>query len=109
VVRYCSVDINALADTIEMTHRTDDAGTALEILPSVVAEGIHVYSDPPIIVVGYRNPNGFGEVPLHDWKELLEDNNMSKAVVQKVDMYLRSHAPVDYEQVQDQASVEAKT
>src|SRR5713226_9564397 len=35
VVRYCSSDVNAVVDTVEITHRTDEEDGVLEILPSV--------------------------------------------------------------------------
>jgi len=106
VVRFCTSDVNAVVDTVEMTHRTDDDGAALEVLPFVVTEGLHVYSDPPIMVIGFRNPGGFGEIPLNGWKEILEDNNISLDVIRKVNWYFKKHAPVDYSQVAE--SVEVK-
>ena len=101
VVRYCSSDVNAFVNSIEMTHRTDGDGSALEILPFRVEEGIHLYSDPPIYVVGYRNPHGFGEVALPDWRDMLEDNNISNAVIRKVKTYFRGHVAVNYNQTEE--------
>ncbi|SRR6266849_5851190 len=102
VVRYCSSDVNAVVDTVEITHRTDEEDGVLEILPSVLDEGMHIYSDPPIFILGYRNPKGFGEVPLHDWRDILNDNNISDAVIRKVRLYFKKHAAVNYDQVSEE-------
>lgn len=96
IIRLCSADVNPLATGIEVTHRTPEAGGAIEVLPFVVENGLTLYADPPLFIVGYSNPKGFGEVPLKDWAELLADAGLSKAVIAKVRSYLGGHAPVDF-------------
>lgn len=98
-VRLCTSDVNPLVDTIDITHRTDETGASLEILPFIHDNGGRIYSDPPFYVVGFRNPKGFGEVPLVDWRELMEDCGISIEVQRKVKWYLSAHAAVDYEAV----------
>lgn len=93
--RLCSVDVNQFVDRIELTHRTEQGGS-LEIMPFIDDKGVKVYSDPPIFIVGHRNSNGFGEIPLADWKEILEDSQISTEVQRKVKWYMGAHAPVDY-------------
>lgn len=101
VVRLCTTDVNALVDSVDITHRTDDVGGSLEILPFINEKGGRLYSDPPLFVVGYRNPKGFGEVPLVDWRDLMEDAGIANEVQRKVQWYLKAHAPVNYEEVPD--------
>lgn len=100
-IRLCTVDVNKVVDSIDITHRTDGEGGSLEILPYLHGKGVRLYSDPPIFVVGYRNLKGFGEVPLTDWRDLMEDAGIANEVQRKVNWYLRAHAPVDYDQVLD--------
>lgn len=99
-IRLCSVDINPYADLIDITHRTEQG--SLEILPHVNDKGVRIYADPPIYVVGYRNPQGFGEVPLADWEEILKDAGLDKEIIRKVRWYLRGHQPVSYDDVEGQ-------
>lgn len=101
VVRLCTTDVNKVVDSIDITHRTDEAGGSLEILPFLHDKGGRLYADPPIFVVGFRNPKGFGEVPLADWRDLMEDEEISIEVCRKVQWYLKAHAPVDYDEVPD--------
>ena len=96
IVRLCTPDVNALATNIDVTHRSQECGGAIEVLPYVLEEGVSVYADPPLYVVGYSNPNGFGEVPLKDWPDLLADAGLSRTVISKVRSYLGGHAPVDF-------------
>jgi len=98
VIRLCTVDVNSFVDTMDITHRTEEGGS-LEIMPFIHDKGIRVYADPPIYIVGHRNFKGFGEVPLHDWKELLLDAGISPEVIEKVKWYLAKHQPIDYDQV----------
>lgn len=100
-VRLCSTDVNAVADTIDICHRTEDAGS-LVIQPFIHAQGQRIYADPPIYVIGYRNLDGFGEVPLPDWEVLLKDASLSDEIIKKVKWYLRAHRPVNYDQVPDE-------
>ena len=99
VIRLCSVDVNPFVDIIDITHRTDQG--SLEILPYINDKGVRIYADPPIYVVGYRNPKGFGEVPLADWEDLLKDSGIAQEVIRKVKWYLKAHCPVNYEDVPD--------
>ncbi len=100
VIRLCSAGANPFVDHIDITHRTEEAGS-LEVLPYLNDKGVRIYADPPIYVVGYRNPNGFGEVPLHDWEELLKDSEIAPEVIRKVKWFLGHHQPVNYDQVPD--------
>lgn len=99
VIRLCSTDVNPFVDTMDITHRTEQG--SLEILPFINDKGSRIYSDPPIYVVGYRNPKGFGEVPLADWEDLMKDSGLSVEVVRKVKWYLRAHRAVNYDEVPD--------
>lgn len=99
VIRLCSIDVNPFVDTIDITHRTEQG--SLEILPFIHDKGARIYADPPIYVVGFRNPKGFGEVPLADWEDLMKDSGLSQDVVRKVRWYLGAHRPVNYEDVPD--------
>lgn len=99
-IRLCSVDANPKVDTIEITHRTEEG--SLEILPFLRdndGAGAKIYADPPIYVVGYRNPKGFGDVPLMDWEDLMKDSALGIDVIRKVKWYLGAHRPVDYDQI----------
>jgi hypothetical protein len=98
-IRLCSVDVNPFVDLIDITHRTDQG--SLEVLPHIKDKGVCVYADPPIYVVGYRNPKGFGEVPLADWQALMEDAGLSPEVIRKVKWYLGAHRAVNYDEVPD--------
>ncbi len=100
-IRLCSTDVNKTVDLIDITHRTELG--SLEVMPHVNDKGMRVYADPPIFVVGYRNPKGFGEVPLIDWEELMKDAGLSDAVVNKVKRYLGAHQPVNYDQLPEEA------
>lgn len=99
VVRLCTVDVNLYCDTLDMTHRTDQG--SLEVLPFIQDNGLRIYSDPPIYVVGYRNQNGFGEKPLADWDVLLRDAGIGDDVILKVRNYLLAHQPVNYSEIPD--------
>ena len=99
VIRLCSADVNPFVTTIDITHRTDQG--SLEILPYINDKGVRIYADPPIYIVGYRNPKGFGEVPLADWEEMLKDSEIAIEVIRKVKWYLKAHCPVNYEDVPD--------
>lgn len=101
VVRLCTPHANGLCDSIHILHRTDVDGSTLEIMPFFLDKQVHIYADPPLYVVGQRNPNGFGESPLPDWQELLEDAGLSKAVISKVRQYLKQHPPISYRDVPD--------
>lgn len=98
-IRLCSVDVNPFVDTIDITHRTEQG--SLEILPYIHDKGQRIYADPPIYVVGYRNPKGFGEVPLCDWEDLMKDSGLAVEVIRKVKWYLGAHRPVNYEDIPD--------
>lgn len=109
-VQLCTPDVNKLADTIEITHRIDSNSGSLLISPYVTTEkGVRIYADPPNYVVGSRNPDGFGEIPLADWEELLKDSALSAEVIRKVRWYLGAHAKVDYDQVPDDESSTKET
>lgn len=97
--RLCTVDVNGFVDTMDITHRTDEPGASLEILPFIHDKGGRIYSDPPFFVVGHRNPKGFGECALVDWRQFLEDCGISNEVQRKVSWYLKAHMPVDYDAV----------
>lgn len=99
IIRLCSFDVNPIATGIDVTHRSTECGGSIEVMPYLVEEGISVYSDPPLFVVGYSNPHGFGEVPLKDWSDLLADAGLSRTVITKVRSYLGGHAPVDFSEV----------
>ena len=99
--RLCSVDVNPFVDTMDITHRTDEVGASLEVMPFIHDKGGRIYSDPPFYIVGFRNPKGFGECPLADWREFLNDCGVSNEIQRKVKWYLSAHAPVDYEAVPD--------
>lgn len=99
-IRLCSVDVNPRANLIEITHRTEEGGS-LEVMPHIHDKGVKVYADPPIYIVGHRNPKGFGEVPLADWQELLADANLGTEIIRKVKWYLGAHQAVNYEDVPD--------
>lgn len=101
VTRLCSSDVNGVVDTIDITHRTEDTGS-LVIFPYIQAQGQRIYSDPPIHVIGYRNPDGFGEIPLPDWEEGLKQAGLGQDIVRKVRWYLGAHQPVNYDQVPDE-------
>lgn len=104
IVRLCSADVNSTAANIEVTHRTQECGGALEIMVYTDEQGAHVYADPPLYVVGFSNPHGFGEVPLKDWVELLTDAGLSIEAIRKVRSYLGRHAPINFDQVRDEAA-----
>lgn len=97
MVRLCSAGVNARCDLMEVTHRTDEAGS-IEVLPHIREDGLQIYSDPCIFVVGYANDKGFGEVPLHDWAELLADHGLALEMIRKVRIYLNRHQPVSFEE-----------
>jgi hypothetical protein len=97
VVRLCSAGVNGLCDLMEVTHRTDAAG-AIEVLPHVREDGLNIYSDPCIFVVGHANDKGFGECPLADWSELLADHGLPRELISKVRLYLNRHKPVSFEE-----------
>lgn len=101
VVRLCSSSVNYDCDQMYMVHRTDTDSGSLEILPFVFDKQVRIHSDPPIFVVGQRNPNGFGEVGLPDWRELLEDAGIGPLVISKVRQYLNRHPPINYRDVPD--------
>jgi len=105
-IRLCTVDVNKVVNLIDITHRTEQG--SLEILPHLNDKGVRLYADPPIYVVGYRNPDGFGETPLADWEELMKDANLSSEVVQKVKWYLAAHRPVNYDQLPEEKPDESK-
>lgn len=101
VVRLCSADVNGSVDMMDITHRSDDGGSTI-IHPFLQVNGQRVYADPPAYVVGYRNLDGFGEVPLPDWEVLLTDAGLSPEVIRKVKWFLGAHRPVNYDQVEEQ-------
>lgn len=101
IVRLCSCDVNQYVDNVDLVHRNDDEGSSLEVFPFLTDKGARIYADPPMFVVGYRNPKGFGEVPLHDWQTHLEDAKIPIEIIRKVRWYLGAHAPVNYDQIPD--------
>ena len=98
-IRLCSAQVNPVATHIEVTHRTQECGGSIEVMAFVEENGLHVYADPPLYVVGFSNPNGFGEVPLKDWADLLADAGLAIEVIRKVRSYLGRHAPINFDQV----------
>ena len=86
---------------MHILHRTDGKGSSIEILPFLSDSQIQICADPPIYVVGHRNENGFGEVPLADWEDILGDSGISLRVIAKVRMYFGMHEPVNYKEVDD--------
>ncbi len=101
IVRLCSIDVNPKANCIEVTHRTQECGGSIEVMAYADEGGLSIYTDPPLYVVGFSNPRGFGEVPLKDWADLLADAGLSIEVIRKVRSYLGRHAPIDFDQVPD--------
>jgi hypothetical protein len=99
-LRLCTYEVNSLVDEIFLWHRTDSGGS-IEVLPFIQEDGVEIHSDPVIFIVGHANDKGFGEVPLHDWKNLLEDEKICKDVVRKIRDYLDKHAPVNYSDVDE--------
>jgi sugar phosphate isomerase/epimerase len=101
VVRLCSSAVNANVDTCHILHRTDGDGGSLEVMPFITDKQVQIFADPPIYVIGQRNPMGFGEVPHPDWRDLLEDAGLNSAVISKVHQYLARHPPISYHDIPD--------
>jgi len=101
IARLVASEVNQFVDTMDITHRSDN-GT-LMVMPFINSPttGGRIYADPPAYAVGYANPNGFGQVPLQDWKEFLDDACIGPVVLEKVRRLFEGHVPVDYKEIPD--------
>jgi hypothetical protein len=59
-------------------------------------QGVRVYDDPPVIIVGVSNPKGFGIVPAPGLEEQLVAFGWERGQLLAVRNYLLSRAAVDW-------------
>lgn len=101
LVRLATPEVNYYVDQMEIRHRTDAMAATLEVLPFLEDFGLKLYSDPVFFAIGHKNPKGFGNVALEDWRKVLEEGCIAKEVISKVKWYLEAHPAIDYTAVDD--------
>jgi hypothetical protein len=97
MVKLTSCEANQHVDEVDFIYRSDLPAASLEAWMSLVDDGHRIYSDPPNVLIGVKNPNGFGIHSLEDWRNGFEYAGICKSMLLKAKDYLESHQAVDYE------------
>lgn len=91
-VLLISSDLNVYCTDVEIQHNGDE----YVALPYLMDAKVRLYSRPVVFSIGFDNPNGFGIVPYQNWQERFYKYLIDKDIVRKVQLFLDSHAPVNY-------------
>jgi len=91
-VLVCSPDVNDIVNQFEVVVAPDNT----EFRFYAESFGVKLYSDPPAFYISEPNKNGFGEVPLLNWEQLLVEYMISDYAIDKAKDYLDSRQPVNY-------------
>ncbi len=95
-VRLWSPSVNPIANDVEIHHSCgccDDS--PLYVTPVLVEGDSKVYGTPQISI-GEKYAGGFGDMLDGNWKEMLNEKNVSSAVIEKVREYEKENLPTDY-------------
>ena len=88
-IRYCSAIINPYADQVDINH---DSEGNIYVMPFLINKKVQIFSDPPVIMVGEHNTNGFGEIPDPGWEDWLLEEKIDKELIKKVKDFFAKHA-----------------
>ncbi len=94
----CSKAVNKMVDdcTIYDHKRLDGTGTDIYAWPHTMVGDFKVWSDPPFIIIGRVNTEGFGVVPTDKWEDNLDAQEMSLKVIRLIRNHLKSRPAIFY-------------
>jgi hypothetical protein len=84
-VSYFSKTVNSQVTDFDQRHNCGCCNDSpLEIWPYLSTPHGKVYSDPPMFVVGERDPYEYGDTPYEGWDTKLSDANIPQAIIERV-------------------------
>lgn len=89
-VYLCSPEFNLFADKVELTYDEDFLCASVYTLE----KGVRVYADPPVIIIGERVKQGFGDLPDADWQRRAEELGWGKELIKEIADHFDRHPPV---------------
>ena len=93
-----SKTVNRMVDdcTIHDLKRPNEDFTDVYAWPHTLVSGFKVWSDPPYMIVGRVNTEGFGVVPTPKWEDALDDCNMNLKVIRMIRNHLKGRPAIFY-------------
>lgn len=99
---FCSPRINPIANRWEVRKNCGCcADTIIEAFPYVEENGLKIYTQPSVFVIGQAN-YGNGIIPTEKWEENMAKANISPAIIGDIRSYLEKHEPRDIEDEEEE-------
>lgn len=94
-IRLYSKSVNPDTTSYDMGHNCgccDDS--PLEVWPYIEIDGLQIYSDPPIFMIGEKDSwsNEYSESAYPGWDKEMGEAKISKTVIDKIKEYMLEHS-----------------
>ena len=100
--RISSERVNSLVTDVEIYHSCGCChDSPLLVSPYIEVGDLRLYSKPESFWVGTRNSFCQGEIEDKDWKQRLENKNISTTVIKKIEEYFKENKPLYDDELED--------